>query len=121
MFNWKKEKEQYETQIHNFKRSIELRKEDKENLKLKLNNDNLNNKLYETASKCPMVIDWNIIKVFSVERTIMNGTPITNIGYILDSKILQWNLYCSEEIHNKLVNDFIEWKKKIYSCNFDGK
>ena len=67
-------------------------------------------------------IDFNAIKVFSIERTTTtNNYPKTVIGYLLPEgspekgyfeQVREWGLSCSEEQHEKLVAEFNKHKSK---------
>lgn len=67
-------------------------------------------------------IDFNVLKVFSIERTTTtNNYPKTVIGYLLPAgtpengyfeQVREWNFYCSEEQHEKLVAEFNKHKSK---------
>lgn len=74
-------------------------------------------------------IDWDAMKVFSIERIWDNGLPKTILGYMLSEPMVttsgegvervtekdvirEWTLYCSAEKHEQLVKEFIEWKGK---------
>ncbi len=80
--------------------------------------------LEDKARKCTFTFDFNAVNAFSVERNWNNGKVCTVIGYtideqtihdggkILDKQIVkEWYLYCSEEQHEKLVEEFNEHKK----------
>lgn len=74
-------------------------------------------------------IDWDTMKVFSIERMWENGIPKTILGYMLSEPMVttsgdgiervtekdivrEWTLYCSAEKHEQLVKEFTEWKGK---------
>lgn len=63
--------------------------------------------------------DFNTVKAFSIERNIHNNLPVTIIGYFLpEARVIEndgvvtndivreWYLYCSQEQHEKLVEQF---------------
>jgi predicted Zn-dependent peptidase len=68
-------------------------------------------------------VDWRAINAFSIER-IYNKTENqaqTVIGYILATKddriTKEWYIFCNEEHHEKLVEDFkdyIETRKNLF-------
>lgn len=70
-------------------------------------------------------IDWDAMKVFSVERNWNNGIPCTILGYMLSEPavhteeqvtykdvVREWTLHCSAEKHEELVKEFNLWKVK---------
>ena len=64
--------------------------------------------------------DFKNMRVFSVERNANNNRPCTIIGYLLKEPVLssdgemivekdvvrEWYLYCNEERHQQLVDQF---------------
>ena len=100
----------------------------KENEKLQYTNDAYRKRLEGEMSTASYAIDWDAMKVFSVERMWENGLPKTILGYILEEPIVttegdsqrvtqkdvvrEWTLYCSAEKHEELVKEFVEWKGK---------
>lgn len=71
-------------------------------------------------TKCEPVIDFNTMRVFSIERHVSNNRPCTIIGHLLNEPVLssdgemikdrdvtkEWTLYCSNERHAELVERF---------------
>jgi len=67
-------------------------------------------------------IDFNVLKVITIVRTTtVNDYPKTVIGYLLPEgspekgyfeQVREWNFYCSEEQHEKLVTEFNRHKNK---------
>jgi hypothetical protein len=64
-------------------------------------------------------IDFNVLKVIAIVRTTVNDYPKTVIGYLLPEgspekgyfeQVREWNFYCSEEQHEKLVAEFNKYK-----------
>lgn len=80
---------------------------------------------YSTAK---YAVDWREMNAFSVERVMENGAPKTIIGYILAEPVVstdsdnvtykdvvrEWTLYCSHEEHQRLVDQFEQYKKDKY-------
>ena len=65
-------------------------------------------------SELPMFVDFEKMKVVSIERMIHeNGIPVTIMGYISPScaQLQEWQLYCSDANHIMMVDQF---KKYIY-------
>lgn len=72
------------------------------------------------VASAPVYFDFKNMKVFSVERNVNNGKPCTIIGYLLQEPVLssdgemivgkdvlkEWYLYCSEDRHAELVEQF---------------
>lgn len=70
--------------------------------------------------------DFDAVKVFSIERNINDNRPVTIIGYFLpeariveqegnvvtNDVVREWYLYCNQEQHEKLVEEFRKAKNK---------
>ena len=104
------------------------------NLKSKCERLEFANEAYRKRLEGEMVtasyaIDWDTMKVFSIERMWENGIPKTILGYMLSEPMVttsgdgiervtekdivrEWTLYCSAEKHEQLVKEFTEWKGK---------
>lgn len=65
-----------------------------------------------------VAIAWEKLDVFSVERQFnRSGGPATIIGYFFEDAngnriTKEWVIWCNIEIHNKLVQEFNETRKK---------
>ncbi len=73
--------------------------------------ENLQKRIREEASTASMLLDFNNIDVFSIERNVKEDVAITIIGHWLLDKdgvksSAEWVLYCNAETHEKLVADF---------------
>jgi hypothetical protein len=69
------------------------------------------------SSNQEFVIDFNVIRCFSIERQDYGYTGKTVLGYNLlnDSENhgpREWHLYCSEKQHQKLIEQFNQTKGK---------
>jgi regulator of replication initiation timing len=101
----------------------------KENVKLKFANDAYQKRLVGEMETASVAIDWDAMKVFSVERMWENGLPKTVLGYMLSEPVIttegeneqrvtykdivrEWTLYCSATKHEELVKEFNAWKEK---------
>jgi hypothetical protein len=52
-------------------------------------------------------VDFKAMNAFSFERTIEKGIPVTIVGYRgKNGEIALWYLYCSEENHKRLAEQF---------------
>ena len=108
---------------------VEIADLKKENDKLKYANEAYQKRLVGEMEKASVSIDWDAMKVFSVERMWDNGLPKTVLGYMLSEPVIttegeneqrvtykdivrEWTLYCSAEKHEELVKEFVEWKGK---------
>ena len=105
-------------------------KDENSSLRRSLNNQERLVKEYETLLQGEMAsasfgIDWDAMKVFSVERNWNNGCPQTILGYMLSEPavhteeqvtykdvVREWTLHCSADKHEELVKEFNEWKGK---------
>lgn len=108
---------------------VELEDLKKENKDLKYANEAYKKRLETEMANASFAIDWDAMKVFSIERMWENGLPKTILGHILSEPVIttegegeqrvtqkdvvrEWTLYCSAEKHEQLVQEFIEWKGK---------
>lgn len=74
--------------------------------------------LENKSRSCSVAVDFEMMDAFSIERMHENGVGRTVIGYLkslpdTDPDVGEWTLYCNEEIHEKLVKEFIEYKQKL--------
>lgn len=76
----------------------------------------------DITAATPM-IDFDIMRVCSIERLVYNEKPATIIGHIMyepiiennvlvgeREKLKEWTLYCNNDRHEDLVKQFKEWK-----------
>ena len=109
---------------------VELENLKRENKDLKYANDAYRTRLEGEFSTASFAIDWDAMKVFSVERNWKNGIPYTILGYMLSEPavhtegedgepritykdlVREWTLYCSADKHEELIKEFNEWKSK---------
>lgn len=70
-------------------------------------------------------IDFDIMRVFSIERNNEGRAPCTMLGYYMNDPVMssdgemlinrdvvkEWTLFCNTDRHEELVSKFIEWKK----------
>jgi hypothetical protein len=97
----------------------------RENIRLKADNDAYRQRIDNEMANTSFAIDWDTMKVFSVERNWSNGFPTTILGYMLSEPavhtegavtykdvVREWTLHCSAEKHESLVAEFNEWKAK---------
>ena len=108
---------------------VELEELKRENRDLKYANDAYKARLENEFATASFAIDWDAMKVFSVERVWDNGLPKTILGYMLSEPVIttegeeekritykdivrEWTLYCSAAKHEELVKEFVEWKGK---------
>ena len=107
---------------------VELEDLKKENKDLKFANDAYKKRLETEMNNASFAVDWDAMKVFSIERMWENGLPKTILGHILSEPVItssgegvervtekdivrEWTLYCSAETHERLVTEFREWLK----------
>lgn len=72
--------------------------------------------IFNKLSDEDMVIDFQAINVFSVERNDKDELPCTIIGFLVKDgdtfRTNEWYLYCSARVHANIIKDFEEFKKK---------
>jgi hypothetical protein len=94
-----------------------------ENIRLKADNAAYRQRIDNEFSSSSFGIDWDAMKVFSIERNWGNGFPTTILGYMLSEPavhtegtvtykdvVREWTLHCSAERHEELVKEFIAWR-----------
>ena len=108
---------------------VELEDLKKENEKLAFANDAYRKRLVGEMENASFAIDWDAMKVFSIERVWDNGLPKTILGHMLSEPVIttegegdqkvtyrdivrEWTLYCSAAKHEELVKEFIAWRGK---------
>lgn len=105
-----------------------LDKLEKENAKLKKQLKEASDVIdtYNTAiASCTPLIDFDAMRVFSIERLVYNDRPATIVGHYMYEPVIEggvvvserektkeWTLYCNNERHEELVTQFKEWKAK---------
>lgn len=117
MFNWFiKPQKELEKAIHDS--DVELKRVKNE---LEIANGRLNN-IKKTSSSLPFHFDFKKMNAFSIERNFNNHEPCTIIGYVIKEThvsnndgvitttykdvIKEWYLYCDENEHKKLAEEF---------------
>lgn len=75
---------------------------------------------------CEPAIDFNAMRVFSIERNTSCDVPVTILGYYMQEPVIssdgemivmrdivcEWTLYCNEERHADLVKQFRQHNDK---------
>lgn len=91
-----------------FKKLNELKKEYEI---LSMEFDNYKRSMETVASLLPAVVDFNTMKVVSIERLIRDNRHVTVLGYISPTcaELQEWALYCSEDNHLMLVKQFKQY------------
>lgn len=105
-----------------FKNTTEIAELRKKVSELTVDNNRLISKIKEIESQvnsaaCEFVIDFNAIRCFSIERQEYGYTGKTLLGYNLLNDAenhgpREWILYCNEEQHQKLIDQFNRTKGK---------
>ena len=89
--------------------------------------DGLRKHIEELNSETRMakpIIDFDSMRVFSIERMVHNGAPTTIIGYWLQEPVMsndgemivmrdivkEWYLHCNSDRHVELVAQYLSWK-----------
>lgn len=70
-------------------------------------------------------IDFNVMRVFAIERNIHNNTVCTIVGHFVAEPVAftdgnvadkdvtrEWYMYCSQQQHEKLVAEFEAYKAR---------
>jgi len=92
-----------------------------QNAKLQKELDDLKRSISVKSREASVVVDFAEMNVVSIERMDDNNTdtdigPYTIIGYKIGTPeqftIEEWTVYCSDENHEKLVQDFIKFQSE---------
>lgn len=119
----------YKSKIEISDLKVQIQDLKKENENLKYANEAYKKRLEGEMASASFSVDWEAMKVFSVERMWENGLPKTILGYMLSEPVVttsgegvervtekdvvrEWTLYCSIEKHEDLVKQFNAWKSK---------
>jgi hypothetical protein len=58
-------------------------------------------------------VNWHMMQPFSIERMMINGIQKTVLGYLSeDGSVREWTFYCSHEEHQRLVEEFDQYRKE---------
>lgn len=94
--------------------------DDRDRLQSQLNK--LRSQISAEENAAEVVIDFDQLNPFSVERHTTDGQRCTIIGYFnCEGKREQWYLYCSLEQHNKLIDQYKAYMWKVASKPIKGK
>ena len=103
MFKCKRDRfvhEQYEEVIDKLQKEVA-------DLRFKFEND---------VANSDVEVDFAAMKAFSVERLIKDNEAATSIGYVdPNNNIREWFLYVSNTTHQRLVDEFREFKFNKYN------
>lgn len=116
--NWKIEKSDMKVRIGELEKELAGVKQQLANSNKVI--DDINNELRDTE----FALDFNIFRVFSIERNVSNNKPCTIIGYYMNEPVIssdgemvvnrdvvkEWTLYCSDRVHRKLIDEFNQHK-----------
>ena len=79
--------------------------------------NDLKRDLIDQSRSCSVAVDFEMMDAFSIERMYDDGgLGRTVIGYLkslpdTEPNVAEWTLYCNEEIHEKLVEEFRVYKQ----------
>lgn len=101
----------------NFLRKYYTKTLDKQLKTLKEKYDQLNLITNDADKNAPFAFDFEKMNAVSVERFPADGDDIayTIIGYNSSKDSIElhdWNVYCSLEVHNKIVEEFRQYMDK---------
>lgn len=110
---------------YKFKAQELQKKVDEQEQKIK-NFEEILDKINADIPASSFAFDFDTVKVFSIERNVNQNKPVTIIGYFLpearvvenDNGVItndivrEWYLYCNQEQHEKLVEEFRKSKQK---------
>lgn len=80
----------------------------------------------DSLAKCTTMIDFDEMRVFSIERLVSENRPATIIGYYMNEPFIgegggvvlnkdvvhEWTIYCDNNGHEQLVKNYLDWKAK---------
>lgn len=103
-------------EVDSLKKQLEECKQHNERLIAKLR------QIEGDQAKATPHIDFDTMRVFSIERLVYSDGPKTVIGYYMDEPIMnetavcsrdvvkEWTLHCNLERHEEIVAQFKTWK-----------
>lgn len=107
MWSWEKKKPE---DIDNAVKKIEVKVDEliAERDALKLQLDNIINATVDEE----VTIDFESVKVFSIERNVHQDEPCTIVGFLIEGNTVmqEWYLYCSPRRHRELIQKFEDFK-----------
>lgn len=107
-----------EYKIESLKIDLNWAKKREEEAKKKL--DELRVQELQKARDASIYVDWDCVSVISIERRVNdNGISFTEIGHWADAvdngvlirKHKSMVFWCSEELHEALIEDYESWKR----------
>lgn len=106
MWSWEKKTEDIDKTVGKIEAKVDELIAERDELKAKLDY------MTRATSDAEFSIDFDVVKVFSIERNIHNDEPCTIIGFILEGNttMQEWYLYCSPRRHKELVDSFENFK-----------
>jgi hypothetical protein len=120
-------KDKLNTEVDNTVATLEELKRENEELKARVKGfENILADVNSELTKAKPVLDFDTMRIFSIERMANDNKPCTVIGYFIDEPVTnsegttimhrdvvhQWYLYCNNERHEEIVANFIAWKAK---------
>ena len=82
------------------------------------------NEVNNSITSATPMIDFDTMRVCSIERVVTNNKPATILGHFMyepiiengevvgeREKLKEWTLYCNNERHEELVKQFKQWKE----------
>jgi hypothetical protein len=105
MWSWEKKEKDIDHTVNKIEAKVDELIAERDFLKARL--DKFNKALTDE----PFALDFEVVKVFSIERNIHNDEPCTIIGYLGENQnMLEWYWYCSTRRHKELVEAFENFK-----------
>lgn len=105
MWSWEKKDKGIDRTINKIEVKIDELIAERDDLKTQLD------AMKKSLSDEPFALDFEVVKVFSIERNIHDGEPCTIIGYLGENQnMIEWYWYCSARRHKELVEAFENFK-----------
>jgi len=105
MWSWEKKDKGIDRTINKIEVKIDELIAERDDLKTQLD------AMKKSLSDESFALDFEVVKVFSIERNIHDGEPCTIIGYLGENQnMIEWYWYCSARRHKELVEAFENFK-----------
>lgn len=105
MWSWEKKEKDIDQAVNKIEAKVDELIAERDALKKQLED------MTKLLSDEPFALDFEVVKVFSIERNIHNDEPCTIIGYLGENQnMVEWYWYCSSRRHKELVEAFENFK-----------
>ena len=106
MWSWEKKTENIDKTVNKIEAKVDELIAERDALKEQLD------RIAKISSDEEVTLDFEAVKVFSIERNIHQDEPCTIVGFLLEGNpvMQEWYLYCSPRRHKELIQKFEDFK-----------